>query len=845
MKKETNKLKKIYLASGIFLAQITTIGTSVYATDNNLAFGFSMQFDKKKVQVDEEVTISIKNVKSERENVEVLIPDGIHYNAEITRELNKHNKMVESICLIDNSTIQIRKKLEEREIGEIILSITPKKAGDFIFKLRLGHSEKELELGSTHLNVMKREKEIPIPQWYDHSIKPQGAQINSKVADDGNERVFPSSQNQPVEPKIESVLREDNQVELEMEDAKKDNEEINKEKLPTVDMDVKNEPYKDLLQYPNINIVNVKTGEGPIIPGEYALQWRWSKKVRYRVSGSGSDYNNQLSLYQFKKGNRNKQAYVHIENVGVYKGRWVDLRINIIDLKDVTDFAVHTPRNEWEAKSTFLMLYGNGKKGATADILYEFYDHETEEKLKVSGMWNVKRLNWYKSIDLKVDENHLNNLYAYNNTSIKYKNNGDGTVNFLGTAFDEEKDTNMTFTYKDLSELPMRIRLEQMLGYIKYDRDAISKIGMPNPEVIGERTEDDSKELYYHVYQEVPSQTKATNNIKSFILESEVDKNFIVKDVRILDGSDNAMEKYFDIKVENNKIMAAAKVNNINKLEFSDNFFDMQVRGVLAEGADYKRYYKNGYLEIPVSAKNYVDGDIKGQFSNEGIAKIKYKGVPIGEAVPQTVKVGTDLRKMDISTFVTGLSVDTDADIDCPIYVERLEDIPNMEAPGDYFVTVIIRTSQGVEAKVQVPIRVIEGTLNLVEVPKNISFRDVAIPSKPTIYNRSSVQGKITVSDERITKRKWYLYVKELKPLINKEGNELAGAIVYTKNGVDYSLSTENLEIMVGQLKGNQNYVMDWKVSEGIRLRVEPGPHLKVSTKYTGELEWTLKDTPI
>ena len=88
------------------------------------------------------------------------------------------------------------------------------------------------------------------------------------------------------------------------------------------------------------------------------------------------------------------------------------------------------------------------------------------------------------------------------------------------------------------------------------------------------------------------------------------------------------------------------------------------------------KYYKNGYLEIPVEAKNYVDGDKKGQTSNRDIAKIKYKGIPTGEAVPQTVKVGTDISKMDISKFVTNLSVDTNAKIDKPISVVRLEDIP-------------------------------------------------------------------------------------------------------------------------------------------------------------------------
>lgn len=131
-----------------------------------------------------------------------------------------------------------------------------------------------------------------------------------------------------------------------------------------------------------------------------------------------------------------------------------------------------------------------GPVGSSADISYEFYDYETGELVPVSGMWNINKLNSHKAIDLNVDKKHFNSLYTYDNTTITYKDNGDGTANFVGTAGGAAgKDTNMTFTYTGITELPMRIhRLGDSTSRVRYEYEAMSKVGIPHPEVIGEVT---------------------------------------------------------------------------------------------------------------------------------------------------------------------------------------------------------------------------------------------------------------------------------------------------------------------------------------------------------------------
>ena len=84
-------------------------------------------------------------------------------------------------------------------------------------------------------------------------------------------------------------------------------------------------------------------------------------------------------------------------------GRWLDIRVNIIKFDGVTKVNVATPRKV-SGKKDFLQMRYWGRVGSSADISYEFYDHETGELVPVSGMWNINKLNSHKAIDLNVDK---------------------------------------------------------------------------------------------------------------------------------------------------------------------------------------------------------------------------------------------------------------------------------------------------------------------------------------------------------------------------------------------------------------------------------------------------------
>ena len=68
--------------------------------------------------------------------------------------------------------------------------------------------------------------------------------------------------------------------------------------------------YQSILKYPNVKVINERTGGGPSIPGKYAFQLRWSPDVTYEVSGENRTYG---AYYRFTSGNANKQSYVLIK----------------------------------------------------------------------------------------------------------------------------------------------------------------------------------------------------------------------------------------------------------------------------------------------------------------------------------------------------------------------------------------------------------------------------------------------------------------------------------------------------------------------------------------------------
>ena len=859
LRKQVGKFGRILLAGGILFTQVGVLdysATKVYAVTNDEQGRFLVHMDKQQIKVDENVVLKITNTNKQDTNIELKLFDGQLFSEEETKKMNKNNKAIQNLSVTEDRIVQIEKNENSDYIGDVYVVIQVKQAGEYKFVPTVKLEDQERKIESTLLHVIenKQDSKVAIPE-----SDTKSSEENMKQEVNKTEKVLEENKKQEIESTHAEVPKETKHLETEkgneeqlpkeneLKEGKKINENneglssIQSEKLLKGQSLLAASPITSVLKYPDVKVINNRTGEGSSIPGKYAFRFVWSPQVTYEVKGSTNDKVGQ-SQYTFR--NASREQYVLVKRAGEYQGKWIDVRINIHSMT-ASSVDVKTPTTKENAKE-FLQLYGNGTSGKTFNASFAFYEHGTNKKIPLTAMWNFKRINSYKNVTLRNDGNYLKNLYVYNTSLIRYQDKGNNKIEFSGTERIATPEADMTITFEDLTELPIEVKLNAAGVNLSYDQLAIAQIEIPAPDVIGEVVEDNYRQLSYHVYQNMPAQSKDIHYAKSFTLESEINKDFTINDVSIYEVEDEVdVSSNFDITIKDNKVIATAKANKLKTEEFNGQIYEMKIKGSIVKGADVMKYYKNGYLEIPVSAKNYINGDTKGQESNHDIAKIRYKGIPTGKPVPQKVVQGTDLTKMDIAKFVTDLSVDTNLDVDKPISVVKLINIPDTKKLGNHTVIAVIETKQGVQAEIQVPVTVVDGTLKLIDVPKEISFGDLTIPSKPTTYAPKSISNPLKVTDERVQKQRWSVYVKEITPLTSEQNDKLTGALVYKKNGKDTPLSSSNIEAFSYTSKNDEEVALNWKENEGVHLQVKPGPNVKANTKYAGKLEWTLTDAPL
>ncbi|WP_346629224.1 adhesive domain-containing protein, partial [Bacillus thuringiensis] len=507
MKDKIVKIGKFYLVTGLVFTQFSNFdvfASTAYAIVDKNTSPFIMSIDKNKTKVNEEAIVSIECLNSEERIIEFSLPDGADFSEEFTKKLNMENVMVDSINVVENSKIRIEKKESNNALGKVFIAAKMTKSGDFEFEAKSQNGNTEMKRNKISLSVLNDVKEtsdkkhieqaenllveqteainknpIVIKEPEDISITQKGFNESDDIA---NNEVKTKEDTNKKSPYIMDEKIYDEKTNKSVEDGNAHQVELDQKNIENpVVADKKEErdiplteyatgSYQSILKYPSVKVINERTGEGPSIPGKYAFQLRWSPDVTYEVSGENRTYG---AYYRFTSGNANKQSYVLIKNVGFYNGSWMDLRINILSINNGY-IDIYTPENSKKIDD-FLRVNYHGRKGSIAQLSYEFFNNKTGEKISVSSMWNFKRLNSYKSIDLRTDGNYLTNIYTYDTTAIAYKDNGNSTSNFVGTVGGEKLNTNMSITFDEIDELPVRLNLEKTVGYLKYDRDAISK----------------------------------------------------------------------------------------------------------------------------------------------------------------------------------------------------------------------------------------------------------------------------------------------------------------------------------------------------------------------------------
>ncbi|WP_239255607.1 WxL domain-containing protein [Listeria ilorinensis] len=135
-----------------------------------------------------------------------------------------------------------------------------------------------------------------------------------------------------------------------------------------------------------------------------------------------------------------------------------------------------------------------------------------------------------------------------------------------------------------------------------------------------------------------------------------------------------------------------------------------------------------------------------------------------------------------------------------------------------------------------------DGSLRIISVPNAFSFGSLRIPTKENIYQPTAT-AQIQIADGRVTKSPWQLYLKQTAPLSNGR-KSLPNSLYYEKNSQKQLISNENQLVATHLETTDTPYTIQLNQSEGLRLKVAPGPAVEVGQSYQGQLMWTLTDAP-
>lgn len=462
-----------------------------------------------------------------------------------------------------------------------------------------------------------------------------------------------------------------------------------------------------ILNYPGIIKItpNSVTADNPI-PGEYATLFRLSNRVSYETSG-GISYSN-YQRYNVSGFDSNGNNYVLAKNLTYYQGKSIDMKISVAQLTGPSNGYIRVYKTLYNGTADEFLEIDTKMLGTKAVIKYEFFESGTTNKVNLSGMWNIKRLNRRKSVEINTDSAFLKSIYTYTNSELLYTTTSDSTASFVGVANGETEKQEFTYLFQSSGEVTHTI--EQVLtdtGYLKYETSAITKVMMPPPQILGDTNEDGTK-ISYKVIQDIPIQANTSWYPKEYTMYLNAEEIFDLSSgtIAVTDlGGTNVTAKFTITKdLVNNRFKITIPATTLNSPSFVDNSYTFSVTGTVKAGVDKERYSQaDGYLHIPMEAYNITnDGE---STHNTGTAKTKLVGVPTGDPVAQTVVQGTTTAELNPADFVTNLKGVFASET---VTATGFETEKTFSTVGDDSVVVLIKGNKtDFIGKVTVPVKII------------------------------------------------------------------------------------------------------------------------------------------
>ncbi|MGI2851462.1 MucBP domain-containing protein [Bacillus cytotoxicus] len=860
MKKGIRQLSKICLASGIILTQVSTLGsfsTIAYAMTENQVSDFIIKADKDQVKINENIVLTLEGIHTQDQKIEVVLPDGMKLNEKETAKLNEKNPAIGTIQMTDESVIKIERTSEGVEVGKVFLVITGKVAGEHTITAKVQRENNEIET-KVKVNVAENAKTNPKkivekPEGNDLGKVEESQQVELK---ENLQKSTVQSQNIPVQ---QSSYFKDAKTDVIPGDNAFVARFTSKTKVIVSDgirskwenLIVDNSHKTAVVTFTNVGYYKGKPVTLKVTLRNHSSAESWTSTEAYlflylklgkEVDGSKSSVDMEYEFLD-EEGNPfpiktslnyqgvNRAKYITIRNFNETISNMYASQDSPIqyDMLDGGAYRFHSDVKEWYGdpqkltlttkEVTHLKMHIENRESTESEVRYltDFFPKVETPKVdahnqsfQVANDPNISA-EFIQTVPYLNQQRYIKQLsYLFtSNEGNQYAKSKWIVENIHG------KDCSNWFTFEENS-------------------DGTTKIAA-KPETLNNPNFYDNVYFFKKIYNFVGSETNPVD-------KSRLKQNSMYP-------IDFTVSQSVDGNVNHAKASGTTLVNYLSQVQV-------------------QHIDKETNQPIPNVQDTVVEGIITDPFRVEPIEIPGYqvvKNTPItGIFLPENqvfthiyALVKATLEANDFSTVIGSIPTNPE---ELKTFILKEAKAEATELPSNTDITSQVEVDNGglcnqigsytvtlrvKNVKKTITVNVIGGNLEFIEVPKTIAFENITIPSREKTVNRSNVQGEIVVSDKRENRKEWSVYVKQAKPLTSNEKDILPDALVYTQNGVDTVLNDQNYLVHSQKSSDYQNVHINWKDSEGIRLKVKPGPNVKVNETYQGELEWTLTDTPI
>lgn len=308
------------------------------------------------------------------------------------------------------------------------------------------------------------------------------------------------------------------------------------------------------------------------------------------IANAGNGFVGKVYQYTPENFESKKPANLTYTNVGLFKGKWIDMRITVTNVEKNAGF---------NARGNYRGLLIGGTRQhfnqvrltradsikedqyPNVELTYEYLEHGTENKVEVTGYNVFADLDYRESILIDEKKMNLQNLIVSEDTKLSFKKTN-GLLHLMPftpgknapediASREEAKLSWAAYTFGPTSSYPIIFRMSDSTtmadneGLLPFETDNPNKVGYDNENA------DNENNVEYSIYQYTPNNGK-NYRYNSFTWMDPIHNAIKVEkatDIKIKLGQtqEDLPAKYYNITIDRNVNVPAVVVDPENGIE--------------------------------------------------------------------------------------------------------------------------------------------------------------------------------------------------------------------------------------------------------------------------------------